>query len=246
MREARAHAHVLAGQIAGGVAHNFNNLLAIVLLYAHQLIPRAREAAEQSDIEEIIAAANRGAELTRELLRCAGLGTTTGLPLEPSEAIRRLKPVLRRLIGSHIVIDLQLDPRGSPVMVDPAEFDHIMINLVLNAHDAMPDGGTVTIASTSRTVEQEDAANRDLEPGEYVSVWVSDTGVGIHQDVLGRIFEPFFTTKGADGIGLGLATVAGIVGQARGWVDVQTEIGVGTTFDVTLPTRADTPSGVAQ
>ncbi len=256
LKHAQAHANQVVGQLADGVAHNFNNLLSIVLLYAHQLIPRARESTERRDIEEIIVAANRGAELTRQLLRFAGLGKTGGSPVEPSEAIRELEPALRRLLGSDIGIDLQIEPRGHPAMVevDPAEFDHIIMNLVLNARDAMPGGGTITVASTSRTLAPQDAAEHGVEPGEYSSLTVSDTGVGIHEDVLGRIFEPFFTTKSPGRVGLGLATVYGAVGQAGGWVDVQTEVGSGTTFHVTLPTttttttttQADRPSGVAQ
>ena len=238
-------AHQAVGQLAGGIAHNFNNLLAIVLLYAHQLTLRAQESAERSDVEEIIAAADRGAELTRQLLRFAGLGKTSESPIEPSEAIRKLQPALRCLMSNDIGIDLQIAPHGHPVMVDPAEFDHIIMNLVLNARDAIPNGGTITIASTSRMVEQQDGAKYGVEPGEYISVTVSDTGVGIHEDVLGRIFEPFFTTKGQDSMGLGLATVYGVVGQAGGWVDVQTELGAGTTFHVTLPTRAEIPSQAA-
>jgi signal transduction histidine kinase len=145
-------------------------------------------------------------------------------------------------MSSDIGIDLQIEPQGHQVMMDPAELDHIIMNLVLSARDAMPNGGTVTVASTSRTIEQEDAAEHGVEPGEYMSLTVSDTGAGIHEDVLGRIFEPFFTTKGQGGVGLGLGTVHGAVGQAGGWVDVQTEPGAGTTFHVTLPTQTDIPA----
>jgi signal transduction histidine kinase len=228
------------------VAHNFNNLLAIILLHAHELIPRAPDAIERNDIEEIIAAADRGAELTGQLLRLAGLGNTGESPVEPNEAIRQLDPTLRRLLGSTTKIDIQLKPQGRTVMVHPGEFDHIIVNLVLNACAAMPNGGTVTLASASRVVDKEHAAERGVDPGEYVTVTVSDTGVGIKEDVLGRIFEPFFSTNGRDGVGLGLATVRGVVCQAGGWIDVRTEVGAGTTFYVALPAQQQTLSHVAQ
>lgn len=238
LRDAQEHTTQVVGQLAGGIAHNFNNLLAIILLYAHQMIPRANEPLDRGDIEEIISAADRGAELAKQLLGFAGLGKTSEQPVQPSVAIRKLEPSLRLLVSADILLNLQLDPGELAVMVDAAELEHIIMNLTLNARDAMPGGGTVTITSTSRTLDQEEAAEHDTQPGQYVQVSVSDTGVGIPEEVLGRIFEPFFTTKGQNRTGLGLATVQGVVNQAGGWIDIQTIQGTGTTFAISLPEAA--------
>lgn len=200
--------------------------------------PRAKEPLDRDDIEAIIGAADRGAELTKQLLGFAGLGKTSERPVQPSATIRKLQPSLRLLMSADIQIDLQLDAGERSVMVDGAELEHIIMNLALNGRDAMPSGGTLTIANISRTLSLEEATEHDAQPGQYVQLSVSDTGGGIPEDIVDRIFEPFFTTKGQDSTGLGLATVQGVVNQAGGWIDVQTRQGAGTTFAILLPEEA--------
>ena len=132
-------------------------------------------------------------------------------------------------------IDLRLDPDEPKVMVDAAEFDHIVMNLALNARDAMPDGGTITIVCSTEKLTSEQSVDHGVERGRYVRVSVSDTGTGVPADAQERIFEPFFTTKGRESTGLGLATVQGVVDRAGGWIDVQSAPGKGTTLCMTLP-----------
>lgn len=221
---AQAHARASAGQLAGGVVHNFNNLLAIVLLYAHQLLPLTAPR-EREDLEQIISAADRGTEITAQLLAFAGLGRSEPSAVQPSVAIRELAPTLQRLMSAGVGLDLQLDAAGPSVLLDAADFEHLVLNLVLNARDAMPEGGTVTIASRARALTEAQAAEQGVDPGGYVSVSVSDTGTGVAEDVKQRIFDPFFTTKGPGSTGLGLATVDRVVEKAGGWIELESTPG---------------------
>jgi len=235
LSEAQAHAGEVIGQIAGGVAQSLNNVLGVVLLYAEAVTPSIGTLAQRQDLEQIVRAADRGSELTRQLRAYAGLGAAPSVPVEPSEAIRKLEPALQRALSAAVRIDYELEPGERPVGVDAAEFDHVLMNLILNAGDAMPDGGTVTVLSAKRAIVDEEAGEHGVEPGEFVNVTVSDTGEGMAPDVLKRIFEPFYTTKGSERTGLGLATVHSVVDRAGGWVDVQSAPGAGSTFRVTLP-----------
>ena len=225
------------GHLAGGVAHDFNNLLAVIGNYADfvaaDLDP---ESPSGEDVREIRAAATRGAQLTRQLLTFSRKEVVRPQVVDISHALTELKRILTRTIGEHIDLRITHADESSNTLIDPGEFEQVIMNLALNARDAMPEGGTLTIGSD---VVELDAAYADmhpgLRPGRYVCVNVSDTGSGMDRETQNRVFEPFFTTKerGA-GTGLGLATVYGIVTRAQGHVTVYSEPDLGTTFRVYL------------
>jgi signal transduction histidine kinase len=239
LRSARAGYADEVDQLAGGMAHNFNNLMAIVLGYASQAMRQAETPAGRRDLEEIITAADRAAALTGALLEYAGLSKSGRTPVDPSQAIRELESKLRELMAADIALDFQLDAHGAQLVVDAAEFDRIILNLALNARDAMTDGGMATFVTKSRTIRAQDANGDDVPaPGDYIDVSVSDTGEGIPAEILDRVFEPFFTTRGSQHPGLGLATVRHVVDAAGGWIDIDTEIDSGTTIRFTFPASA--------
>ena len=226
------------GQLAGGIAHDFNNLLTIVSGYARRLLSRPELAAAHDDLDQILTASDRAAQLTRELLSFARRGQSAATLLDPSALVRELEPMLRRLLAADIVFDFHLETGVPQVMMDRTVLEQILMNLLLNASDAMPTGGTLTVTTHSRSVDDEQAERRGLQPGDYALLSVADSGVGIAAEILPRIFEPFFSTKGDKGTGMGLATVYGATDQARGWVDVDSTVGEGTTFTVMLPAAA--------
>ncbi len=234
LRSAEAHTEETLGALVSGVTHNFNNLLAIVLLSAEQLASRA-DVPGRADLQKIIIAADRGAEITAQLLVFAGLGSEALSPVTPSSAIRELEPTLSRLMDDGVAIDFALDPEDLQVFVGAEDFNHLVVNLVLNARDAMPGGGTVKIATASRSFTKEQAGEFGRDPGGYVDVSVSDTGSGISAELQERMFDPFFTTKGGESSGLGLATVRRVVDRAGGWIEVRSSLEEGTTFSVALP-----------
>jgi signal transduction histidine kinase len=234
LRSAEAHTQATLATVVAGVAHNFNNLLAIVLLSAEQLVP-AVGLPERAELEQIIIAADRGAEITAQLLAFAGLGNDGPTPVRPSSAIRELEPTLARLMDSDIALEIALDTDDGQVFMDAKDFDRIVVNLVLNARDAMPAGEKIRIASGPRSLTQAQAAELGREPGDYVDRSVSDAGIGISAEMQERMFDPFFTTKGGQSTGLGLATVRRVVERAGGWIDVRSTLGAGTTLLVTLP-----------
>ena len=237
------------GQLAGGIAHDFNNLLTIVSGYARRLLSRPELAAARDDLDQILTASDRAAQLTRELLAFARRGESAATLLDLSTLMRDLEPMLRRLLAGDIVFDFQLEPGVPRVMMDRTVLEQILMNLLLNASDAMPAGGTLTVTTKSRSVDEAQAERRGLQPGDYALLSIADTGVGIPAEMLPRIFEPFFSTKGDKGTGMGLATVYGAIDQASGWIDVDSTVGQGTTFAVMLPaaaTPAEPPSEVDQ
>jgi signal transduction histidine kinase len=238
-RLAQAQKMEAVGQLAGGIAHDFNNLLTIVSGYAHRLIRQPTLAEAKDDLEQIVAAADRASELTRQLLAFARRGQSTPTLQPPSEVLRQLEPMLRRLLAADIVFDFQLAADLPAVHIDRTAFEQIMMNLMLNAADAMPAGGTLTVASDVLAVSQAESSRHGGPPGRYVRLSVSDTGTGMTPAVLKRVFEPFFSTKGDQGTGMGLATVLGTVDQAGGWIDVESVVGEGTTFSVMLPAAGD-------
>ena len=227
------------GQLAGGIAHDFNNLLTIVSGYARRLTARSDLVSARSDLEQILLAADRAAELTRQLLAFARRGHTTPSLIDVSALARELEPLLRRLLAADIVFDFQLAPGLLQVKMDRTGLEQIMMNLMINASDAMPAGGTLRMATRERWVRSEEAAVHGLEPGRYVELAIADTGTGMAPETVERIFEPFFSTKGERGTGMGLATVYGTVDQADGWIDVASTPGEGTTFTVVLPAAGD-------
>jgi two-component system, cell cycle sensor histidine kinase and response regulator CckA len=233
------------GQLAGGIAHDFNNLLTIVSGYARRLSARADLVSARSDLEQILMAADRAAELTRQLLAFARRGHTTATLIDVSALARELEPMLRRLLAADIVFDFQLAPGLPQVMMDRTGLEQIMMNLLINASDAMPAGGTLRTTTQERSVSGEEAAVHGLEPGPYVELSITDTGTGMAPETVERIFEPFFSTKGERGTGMGLATVYGTVDQADGWIDVTSAVGEGTTFTVVLPAAGEPADGSA-
>jgi len=227
------------GQLAGGIAHDFNNLLTII---AGGVRFARDEAPVDSPIHEELGAvedaAERAAQLTRQLLAFSRGQVLEPMVLDPNAVVRRLEPMLRRLIGEDIEIVTHAACDVGHVRADPGQLDQVLLNLAVNARDAMPKGGRLTIATSRLDVPAADARCRSgtVAPGSYVRLLVSDTGTGMDRATLAHLFEPFFTTKGpGKGTGLGLATVHGIVTQSGGFVTVTSEPGCGTTFEVTLP-----------
>jgi signal transduction histidine kinase len=235
LRDVQARKMQAVGELAGGIAHEFNNLLMIVSGYARALATRADVAAAREDAEEIMIAAERAAKLTRQLLTFAHRSHTSPSLLDLSQTMADLERPLQSVVAARIRLHFLLDHGTHRVLMDRAQFEEMIMNLILNASDAMPGGGTITVTSKPRAIDEQDATTDAGKPDDYSMVSVSDTGAGIPADVRGRIFEPFFTTKRPEGSGMGLATAYAIVEEAGGWIDVETEVGTGTTFSVTLP-----------
>ena len=226
------------GRLAGGIAHDFNNLLTAVLGYSDLMLANPQlPPSVAADAREIRQAATSAAELTRQLLAFGRKQLIQPTALNVTAALERLERLLQRVIDKDVTIAMRLDPDVKNVRLDPGQFEQIIVNLAVNARDAMPLGGTLTIETSSQNLDQAYARQHlSVVPGEYVMVAVSDTGEGIDAKVLPRIFEPFFTTKPAGkGTGLGLATVYGIVKQNEGNIWVYSEPGHGTTFKVYFP-----------
>jgi len=231
-------------QLAGGIAHNFNNLLTAVLGYTELLLQRHTNDEDHEDLEEVQKAAQRGAVLTRQLLAFSRKQTPRARDVDVAAKVADLEGMMAGLVRENIALTCALPEQPVIVRIDPGEFEEIVINLVLNARDAMPSGGAITIAVDRVTAS--DAVGVELEPGRYVRLAVSDTGVGIPADVRAHLFEPFFTTKeqGA-GIGLGLASVYGIVRQCHGAIAVGSEPNQGSTFTIYLPDAGAAAHGAA-
>jgi len=229
------------GQLAGGVAHDFNNLLTAMIGYSDLLLQR-HGAGDPSfaDIMQIRQNANRAANLVRQLLAFSRRQPLRPRPLDVGAALSELSHLLRRLLGETIQLRLVHGRDVDRVRVDPGQFDQVIINLAVNARDAMPDGGALTIATRLTTLDAPvDRGAETMPAGCYVVIEVRDTGKGISGENLSRIFEPFFTTKGGTavgaGTGLGLSTVYGILRQTGGFIDVTSTLAEGTTFSISLP-----------
>jgi signal transduction histidine kinase/CheY-like chemotaxis protein len=234
------------GQLAGGVAHDFNNLLAVIQLQAGQLRLESNLSLEQleyaGDIEN---AAQRGANLTRQLLLFSRKQAMQPRNLKLKELVDNIAKMLQRTLGERIQLQFKFSDETLAIYADPGMIDQILLNLTVNARDAMPRGGQIIIETSAAELDEATAAQtEEARPGSFVCLSVADTGDGIPPEILARIFEPFFTTKEVGkGTGLGLATVFGIVQQHKGWINVVSEVGHGTTFRVYLPrltTAADT------
>ncbi len=229
------------GRLAGGVAHDFNNMLTAIGGYTALALEHAETGSTlRGDLDEIRKATDRAALLTRQLLAFSRKQVLMPELLNLNGVVLELESMLRPLIGEDVALTTQLDPALGPIEADPGQLHQVVMNLVVNARDAMPSGGAITIETANSDVEENDDA---IEPGRYVTLTVRDTGQGIDEPTLRQIFEPFFTTKDAGkGTGLGLATVYGIVKQSGGYVAVDSELGVGSAFTIYLR-RAD---GVVQ
>jgi PAS domain S-box-containing protein len=241
----RAQRMEAVGQLAGGLAHDFNNLLTIVLGFANVLGDQLEsDDARRKDVEQIQRAGQRAAQLTRQLLAFSRKQVLNPVVLDPAAVVSGLAPMLRRLVGESIDVVVSCDRDASAIMFDPTQLELILVNLVVNARDAMPNGGQVTIEVADVTLDEEFCRTHlSVEPGHYVRLTVTDNGMGIDEATRERIFEPFFTTKGRDkGTGLGLATVFGIVKQSGGSIWVYSEPGLGASFKIFLPaTTGDRP-----
>lgn len=226
------------GRLAGGVAHDFNNLLTVINGHAAFLAEGIdRRDPLWSSAEEILKAGERAAALTRQLLAFSRKEVIQLRALDLNTTMRDSEHMLQRLIGEDIALVTQLDPGLGQVMADPEQMHQVMMNLVVNARDAMPDGGRLEIATANVEVAKDGAGlPAAARLGRYVVVTVSDTGSGIDDQTREHIFEPFFTTKGPDkGTGLGLSTVYGIMQQSGGWIEVSSELGSGTSFRLYFP-----------
>jgi two-component system cell cycle sensor histidine kinase/response regulator CckA len=241
---ARAGAHEAIVRLAGGVAHDFNNLLTAVIGSAETALAHQPEAAVAAELHHILDGARRGAALVGRLLAFARQQTLQPRVIALNEAVRGAAGLVQRLVGDRVRVELALEEPGRLVRVDPVQLDQALLNLAANARDAMPEGGTLRLATSRATLlrpRQEPGAAEPIPPGRWVVLEVADTGCGIPPEVLPRLFEPFFTTRrDQGGTGLGLATVQGVLRQSGGHVTVQSRPGEGTVFRLWLPRHETT------
>jgi hypothetical protein len=234
------------GQLAGGVAHDFNNILAAILSNAECAREDVGESPVAAMLHEIEIAAERGASLTRQLLTFSRKQQREPRVLDVNGKVQNIERLLRRVIGEDIEMVMSLAPDVGAINADPSQLEQVVMNLILNARDAMPDGGRVVVETMNVELDDLSADTHALPPGSYVMLSVTDTGCGMDAETRARIFEPFFTTKAVGkGTGLGLATVFGIIQQSEGAVTVYSELGRGSTFKVYLP-RCDAGRTVAE
>jgi two-component system CheB/CheR fusion protein len=236
------------GRLAGGIAHDFNNLLTAIIGYSALLLDSLAGNAEAvQQVQEIKSAGERAASLTRQLLAFSRRQVLQPKVLDLNSIVADFERMLRRLVGERIRVDIDCAPDLRLVRADPGEIGRAVMNLSLNARDAMPGDGTLTIQTANVILAEAEARELNLAPGGYAALAVRDTGVGMDAQMLEHIFEPFFTTKETGkGTGLGLATVLGIVEQSGGAIQCQSEVGVGTNFRILLPAVAEAAPPVAR
>ncbi|HEV2492206.1 MAG TPA: ATP-binding protein [Terriglobia bacterium] len=240
------------GLMAGGIAHDFNNLMSVILGRGELLLELAGDQTDmRRSVEEILKAGKRAASLTRQLLAFSRRQVVEPAVLDLNAIVEETGNLLQRLIGDHIELTLKLDPAAGRIQGDQSQIEQALMNLVVNARDAMPHGGKLTLETASVELgPDDDRGCPALAPGPYVALSVSDTGVGIDAETQAHIFEPFFTTKeSGNGTGLGLATVYGIVKQSHGEISVASEPGRGAMFTIYLPrlgrsVEAPKPAGI--
>ncbi len=233
----QVHKMEAVGRLAGGIAHDFNNLLMVVMGHAQRLLERPLTDSVKRELEIISQAGIRAAALTKKLLLFSRRQMFEPKDVAVNQAIEEMRDMLRRLIDEHIHMEVALHPQAGHVLVDPVQLDQVLMNLVLNARDAMPDGGRLTIMTDTVEVGDEFVRTHPgSRVGSYVTIAVEDVGCGMDATTRAHLFEPFFTTKErGKGTGLGLTTVYGIVKHSRGYIDVRSEVGQGSRFTVYLP-----------
>ncbi|HSJ09056.1 MAG TPA: PAS domain S-box protein, partial [Longimicrobiales bacterium] len=233
------------GRLAAGIAHDFNNVLTAIQGHVEFMLEDLpADLPSRDDAVEIRRAADRATELTRQLLTFARRQPSQPVALDLGAVVRDVEKLLRRLIRADIRLDTALHP-GAPVFADPGQMEQVIVNLVVNARDAIQGGGSILVSVTPIHLDENFRARGiNLQPGDYIQLAVTDTGIGMSADVQRQIFEPFFTTK-VEGTGLGLATVYGIVQQSHGHVAVYSELGAGTTIKVFLPVHGAMPPALA-
>jgi two-component system, cell cycle sensor histidine kinase and response regulator CckA len=236
------------GRLAGGIAHDFNNLLMVISGYAEFLLERlGPEPALRNPAQEIASAAGRASSLTRQLLAFSRKQMLAPKILDLNTVVTENSNMLRRMIGEDIDMVLVAAKGLGSVRADAGQIEQVIMNLAVNARDAMPSGGRLTIETSNLTLDEELArVQPPLKPGQYIMLSITDTGAGMDSETQSHIFEPFFTTKGTKGTGLGLSTVYGIVKQSGGYIWVESQPGKGTTFKIYLPRIADLPEVPAQ
>jgi hypothetical protein len=228
------------GQLAGGVAHDFNNLLVVILNYAEFLRDRIDDEALREDVDEIKKAADRAADLTRQLLVFSRREVVVPEVVDLNEVVVETEVLLRQTVREHIELVHSFTEGLWGVLLGSGQAEQILVNLLVNARNAMPDGGTVDVKTENLDLGADHGKRESLADGKYVRLTVADTGVGMREDVAAQAFDPFFTTRKDDGgTGLGLATVYGIVKEAGGHIEIYTEPGHGTAVKVYLPAALD-------
>ena len=229
----------VVGQLAGGVAHDFNNLLTVIKCNTELLLADLdQHDPNRESVSEIERSADRGAKLTQQLLAFSRRQLLQPRRIRLADVVTSCAPALRRLLQPNVALSMLHDDTTALVFADPLQLEHVMVALVRNANDALPNGGRIIIETRSLDVADEHTpvAGQDMPGGKYVMVSVSDTGVGMSGDVMARLFEPFSTTKGpGEGSGLGLASVYGVIRQSEGYVGVESAPAVGTTLRIYLP-----------
>ena len=235
------------GQLTGGIAHDFNNLLSIVIGNLDSLILRLREPVERNLASEALTGALRGAELTKQMLAFARRQSLNPERLDIGRLLRDAATMLQRTLGGPVLVQTSFEEGLWPCLADPSQIETALLNLSINARDAMPDGGRLTIEARNAHLDSHYVdMNPDVVPGDYVKISVSDTGTGIPADVLDRVMEPFFTTKGpGKGTGLGLSMVHGFAKQSGGHLKIYSEPGHGTTVNLYLPRASGEEEHVA-
>jgi nitrogen-specific signal transduction histidine kinase/CheY-like chemotaxis protein len=226
------------GRLAGGVAHDFNNMLNVIIGYGELILGKLQPGDPmQEDVEAIVKAGHRSAVLTRQLLAFSRKQTLQAKEIYLNDLVRNIEKMIRRLIGEDIELKIVLAQDIGRIFVDPGQIDQVIMNLVVNARDAMPTGGKLLIETVAVDLDKTYAEKHpSVKPGKYVLLAVTDTGCGMNTEILNLIFDPFFTTKKeGQGTGLGLSTVYGIVKQFGGYIWVDSEPGQGTTFKIYLP-----------
>jgi PAS domain S-box-containing protein len=228
--------HDSLGRLAGGVAHDFNQLLTTIQLSAHQLSETSLDAAAAAELHRIVTATQRARELSRQLLALSGKQPGEPRRVDLNQAIRDMQELLERSLGPDVSLRTQLGDEVGTILADPLHVDQLIVNLVVNASDAMPQGGTITITTSRKAVDQERTTlGMRLPLGQYVVLKIADTGAGIAPWLHDQIFDPFYTTKEDKGTGLGLAMVRGVVQRLGGAITLESQPGKGTTFELFFP-----------